>query len=80
MQFGLCVIFSVLAIVAATGKAAQTSDLGPMPPRPTVDSMIDDILKGRASPRNRRRLRPALNTPTQFPLPQRAGALRDAGA
>ena len=49
MQFGFCVIFSMLATVAATGTAAQTSDLGPMPPRPTVDSMIDDILKGRAS-------------------------------
>ncbi|WP_298305261.1 hypothetical protein [Reyranella sp.] len=50
MQFGFCVVFSVLAAFAATGTAAQTSDVGPKPPRPTVDSMIDDILKGRASP------------------------------
>ncbi|MDB5488118.1 MAG: tolA [Reyranella sp.] len=40
-------VLATLATFVATGAVAQTSDVRPKPPKPTVDSMIDDILKSK---------------------------------
>ncbi|MDB5539951.1 MAG: hypothetical protein JWQ89_1678, partial [Devosia sp.] len=43
-------VLATLATLVATGAVAQTSDVRPKPPKPTVDSMIDDILKSKQPP------------------------------
>lgn len=43
-------VLAALATFVATAAVAQTGDVRPKPPKPTVDSMIDDILKSKQPP------------------------------